>query len=112
MKNNLHIANQYMEIFFSGENLDRLRDLLGDNFHFKGPLFEFDSADAYVKSLKDSPPKNFNYKILHRYDAKDSVCFIYAFSKPGISTHMIQRFAFKNQKITDILLIFDTADFK
>jgi hypothetical protein len=40
-----------MEILFSGERMDELGLLFSDEFTFKGPLYEFSSGDAYIKSL-------------------------------------------------------------
>jgi len=110
--NNLETAKQYMEIFYSGKNLNRLRNLFCDKLYFEGPFFQFTSANDYINSLEVSPPVNFKYKILHCYEDKNSVCLIYSFTKADISTNMMQRFVFKNGKISEILLIFDTSDFK
>ena len=107
----LKLAMTYMEIFFSGENLDRLRPLLADDLLFCGPFCEFDSADSYIKSLQSDPPKAFEYKIVGSFGGDSSVCLFYQFTKPGVSTPMAQMFEVKEGKISEILLVFDTGAF-
>jgi len=108
----MDLALKYMEIFYSGKNIDRLYQLFSDDFIFNGPLFKFDSAKGYVKSLMDDPPKGLTYKIIQTYESESSVCLVYEFSKPGIScVPMAQLFETRKNKISRILLIFDTQAF-
>ncbi len=107
----LELANKYMEVFYSGESLDDLHQLFANEFSFKGPFYEFDTAEAYIESLKLNPPKDFNYKIIESYEKEESACLVYQFSKPGVSTLMAQMFEVTNEKISTILLVFDTASF-
>ena len=109
--NPLQLARSYMEIFYSGEDLLRLVDLMSEDCHFKGPLFEFYSAKAYVESLIAGPPVDVRFTELTAYEDENSACLIYQFSKPGIEAMMCQRFIVVNGKINDILLIFDTGGF-
>lgn len=107
----LELASKYMEIFYSGKSLDALQPLLSKNMMFKGPLFEFDTAEAYIASLKSSPPENFEYEIIDSYQKDNSVCLVYSFTKPGVTTLMSQSFKIRDNKISEILLIFDTGAF-
>ena len=107
----LHLATKYMEILFSNGDLDQLHEILADNLKFEGPLFTFDSADSYIKSLKKDPPIDFNYELIKSYEDATSACLVYIFNKPGITTTMFQTFETKNNKITGILLVFDTSVF-
>ena len=107
----LQLARSYMEIFYSGTDLLRLMELMNEDCHFKGPLFEFYSVKAYVDSLLADPPLDMHYKELTAYENENSACLIYQFSKPGIEAVMCQRFTVVNAKISDILLIFDTGNF-
>lgn len=52
-----------------------------------------------------------NRAIMHSYEDSTSACIIYQFSKPGITLPMTQLFEVKNEKISKILLIFDTGKF-
>ncbi len=108
----MDLALRYMEIFYSGKNIDRLYQLFSDDFSFYGPLFQFDSAKDYVKSLIDDPPEGLTYKIIQSFESESSACLVYEFSKPGIScVPMAQLFETNNDKISKILLIFDTRAF-
>jgi hypothetical protein len=107
----LKLALQFMEIFFSGEQMDRLRPLLADDFSFSGPLYQFDSTDAYINSLETDPPKGFEYEMIRSFEDESSACIIYQFTKPGVSTPMAQIFEVRKGKISKILLVFDTDAF-
>jgi hypothetical protein len=107
----LKLAMTYMEILFSGKNLERLRPILADDFLFCGPFYQFDSADAYIKSLQSDPPKKFEYKITGSFGGDSSVCLFFQFKKPGVSIPMAQMFEVKEGKISEILLVFDTDAF-
>ncbi len=107
----LKLAHKFMEIFFSGENMWRLRPLLADDFSFSGPLYQFDSPDAYIKSLETDPPKGFKYEIIRSYDDESSACLLYQFTKPGVCTRMAQMFEVREGKINRIILVFDTGAF-
>ena len=100
-----------MEIFYSGENMDRLYPLITNDFTFQGPLFEFESAKSYIESLIGDPPIECNYSLIESYETKSSACLVYQFSKPGISVPMAQYFEVDNEKISRILLVFDTRAF-
>jgi len=107
----LDVALKYMEIFFGGKNMEDLRSLLTDDCKFEGPFYQFETAADYVRSLREDPPQDFKYEILQRFENESSVCLVYQFSKPGISTPMVQVFEFRENKICKILLIFDSGVF-
>lgn len=108
----IELAQKYMEIFFSGENVEDLSGLFADEFSFVGPFYRFDSALAYIDSLQSDPPQKCEFQILHTFEKTSSVCFIYQFIKPGISTPMAQTFEIRGGKICNVLLIFDTGVFQ
>ncbi len=108
----LELAFKYLEIFFSGENLDELKNLLAEDLSFTGPLFKFSSAEVYVKSLKEDPPKGMKYEIIKTFADDDSVCVIYNMSKGKFVTPMAQYFEMENSKIKKIILIFESKEFK
>lgn len=107
----LKIALTYMEIFFSGKNMERLYDILADDLIFEGPFYQFHSAQEYIDSLVSAPPIDCEYKLLKSFANGNSVNLLYTFSKPGISTPMSQWFEICDGKISKILLIFDTGKF-
>lgn len=104
----LELALKYLEIFYSGNNLDRLKDILASDLSFTGPLYAFNSAADYVNALKSDPPGGMNYKIIKSFDDENSACIIYQFYKGNVSTQMAQLFEVKDEKINKINLIFDT----
>ncbi len=107
----LELAHKYMEIFFSGGDIEELGHIFSKDFTFSGPFYEFDSAEAYLDSLRSDPPENFCYELIRSFENESSACLVYQFSKTGISTPMAQMFEVSNGKICKILLIFDTGPF-
>ena len=107
----LDLALQYIDIVFGGEDIDRLNNLLADQFSFQGPFFRFNNAADYINSLKADPPEGFGYTMIITFEDEKSACLVYRFSKPGINTPMAQLFETDNGKISKILLVFDSAPF-
>ena len=107
----LDLAFRYMEIFFSGKELDRLQGILHDDLKFRGPLYQFNSAREYIASLQADPPIDCSYKIFHAFEKENVVNLLYNFEKPGISAIMSQLFEVRDSKIINIVLIFDSAAF-
>lgn len=107
----LDTALKYMDILYSGKDIEMLRNILSEELIFKGPFFEFDTAEDYINSLKSDPPIGFKYELLYTFEESSVVCLIYQFSKPGIQTPMTQLFEFREDKICKTLLIFDTSQF-
>jgi hypothetical protein len=92
--------------------LDQLQEILAVDMQFRGPFHHYHQATDYINSLKSDPPENFRYEMIKTYSDDTSACLVYRFSKPGIKTIMTQIFEVKNDKITHILLVFDTKDFR
>jgi hypothetical protein len=107
----LELALKYMDLFFTGKNLEELLHFLADDLRFRGPFYEFDTAEAYVSALASDPPEGFEYEVLASFECGSSACLFYQFSKPGISVPMAQLFEVRDGKISRILLIFDTEAF-
>ena len=107
----LELALQYMDIVFRGKNMDALRPLFASDFTFKGPLYEFDTAEGYIQSLASDPLEGFDYQIIRAFEEESSACLVYQFSKPGVSVPMAQLFEIREDKISKILLVFDTGAF-
>ncbi|MCK5353019.1 hypothetical protein KAJ77_10565, partial [bacterium] len=65
----------------------------------------------YINSLKSDPPVGCEYRLIRVFESTGSVNLIYEFIKGEFRTPMSQLFEFENDRITRILLIFDTAGF-
>lgn len=108
----LALAQQYMDIFFGDGDIERLREILADDCRFVGPFYRFDSAQAYIDSLKSDLLEDFGYQIIKAYEDEDSACLVYRFSKPGIEIPMTQVFEVADGRISNILLLFDSGVFE
>lgn len=107
----LQLAMRYMEIVYSGTELERLYDLFAVKLAFSGPFVSFDTAAGYVTSLQDDPPLGFEYTLRQTFENGNAACLWYEFSKPGICTEMAQLFEAEQGKLTRITLLFDSARF-
>ena len=105
------LVDQYMEVLFSGRDLDRLREVFHPDLYFEGPLTTFHSAEEYINDLKSAPPVDFSYEIVNSFFLGSKVCLHYLFRKPGIHTTMIQIFEIEEGQIKRINLYFDDGLF-
>ena len=112
MKKPLELALEYLEIFVGNKPLSELSDILDEQCSFQGPMYQFNSAVAYINSLESDPALNASYDIIASFEDNSSACIIYQFKKPGIDTAMSQTFKIRNGKIVEILLIFDASVFR
>ncbi len=107
----LELAQQYMDILFTGKDVGRLGEILAEDCRFVGPFYQFDSARAYIDSLQSGLLSDFGFDIIKAYEDADSACLIYQFSKPGVDIPMAQVFEVTDNRISSILLLFDSAAF-
>jgi hypothetical protein len=107
----IDLAQEYLEIFFSGTKLERLYSIFDENLEFCGPFVHSNTAKEYIESLVQDPPAGLSYKIISEYENKSNACIIYRFSKVGIDVLMCQEFYVTDSKITKMNLIFDTGKF-
>ena len=107
----IELVFKYMEIFFSGENIEELSHLFAKDFTFRGPLYEFNSAQDYINSLKSDPSRGFAYEIIGSFENRSSARLVYRLTNPGVSTLMAQLFEVSDDKISKIVLVFDTDAF-
>lgn len=105
----LALALEYMDAVFSGKNIANLSRLLTPDFSFHGPFYQFHSAQDYIAALQADPPEGFAYDVIKSFSDGDSVGLFYQFTKEGITTPMAQLFTLQDEKISAVLLIFDTG---
>lgn len=100
------IAEQFIKFFCKG-NIDSLAGLLSENLRFQGPLFNFDSREAYLKALHDDPPEKTACEIISLTNNDDSVCIFYKYGKGEAHITIAQHFKFQGNLISEILIVFD-----
>jgi len=105
----LKIALKFLDTFYHEDDPELLRELVHTDLSFEGPMYEFSSAEDYIESLKQVPPRDMEYRIIKSFGDDNSVCLVYEFSKPGVRTTMVQLFDIDVGKIRRIRLVFDTA---
>ena len=104
-------VQRYFDVFFVSHDFDSLTEIFHDDLQFRGPLVSFDSAADYIAGLKHDPPVDCRYEKRFECDGEEGINVIYRFLKPGLSVEMSQLFQFRNNKISRILLIFDSSRF-
>lgn len=108
--NNREIAMEFLRRFCAGD-VDGLDSLLATALQFNGPFHQFHSSEAYLVSLKNNPPKKCSYRVLSVTECSDSVSIFYNYEKSDRTITIAQLFRFENQKISEILLVFDGRGF-
>ncbi|MEM9024851.1 MAG: nuclear transport factor 2 family protein [Bacteroidota bacterium] len=104
-------ARLYLDVIFVSRAWERLRSVMTDDCSFKGPFFQFESADEYIDVMRSDPPDESEYELVETFQNESSVCVWYRFSKPDLTSMMAQRFVIRDQKIHHIDLVFDAVDF-
>lgn len=109
--NKIEVVEKYFDILSSDADLEQLRSIFSSNMQFKGPLFQFETAEDYIESLVSEPPIGFRFNIIDMFEKENKVVAIYDFSKGDLHTPMAQFFEFDGELISKILLIFDSSEF-
>lgn len=107
----LELAHTYMQIVFSGKNVDRLEEILTNDFTFTGPLYEFGSAAEYIDAMREDPLAGARYTITESFENEHAACLIYTFSRPGVTVTMAQTFTMWDGRICRVELLFDPRPF-
>ena len=104
-----HQANalDFVTAFCEGR-LDDLSQWLADDLHFHGPMLECSGREAYLEALRKSPPEPAPYRIVTVTKNPHQVCVVYEYENPKGTLTIAQVFAFENNRIVDIRVIFDT----
>jgi len=105
--NNRDIALEFLRCFCAVD-LAGLAPLLAKDLRLRGPLYRFDSRDSYLDSLKDDPPEECTYRVLSVTESKDCVSLYYDYDKRDRTITIAQLFRFENQRICEMLLVFDS----
>jgi len=106
------LALRYLDVFVGREPIETMLDLLhASDFRFAGPFFEFDSAEAYVRALRDDPALDCSYEPITVLEQGTEACVLYEFRRGELRTPMAQLFRVRDERIHGVLLIFDSASF-
>lgn len=108
--NNREIALEFVTAFCAGD-VDALVPLLTDDLQFSGPFFKFNSASAYLDVLRSGPLEPSGCRLISVTANTDSVSVYYDYDKSAATITVAQLFTFRDQKISEILLVFDGRGF-
>ena len=112
MEGAAEVVAQYHQAFSSGDGA-KARSLLADDLHFKGPIEEFDNAEAYMQSVAKLA------QIVTGSDVKkvladgDDVVTIYDLhtSTPAGTSNIAEWATVKGGKIAEMRVFFDARPF-
>src|SRR5262245_17014560 len=106
------VVEQYQRAFGSGD-LETARSLLADDLHFKGPLEEFDSADAFMQSVARLAQIITGTELKKVIADGNDVVTIYELrtSTPAATSDVAEWATVKNGKIAEIRVFFDARPF-
>lgn len=105
----LELMHCYLKAFFGQAPREDLCQLLHGKLKFKGPFLSCDNASDYIKALEADPMENASYTIVDEFEKENSACVIYELSKPGIKMLVAQWFKIQDNKIIEILTVFDSG---
>lgn len=103
------ISVAFAEAFCSGD-LERLASFLTADFQLRGPLFTFDSREAYLQSLREDPPERGGCRVLHATGNGEDAAVLYEYRKASSTVLVAQFSRLSGGLITEVRLVFDTAD--
>lgn len=112
MKNATDVVENYYQAF-ENKDYEKARSLLINDFKFKGPMMEFDSADECIEQMKKCGFEAQHKTIRSISDGTQVVkIFEWIVRQPFQGTfRMCECFQVKNDKIVSADLFFDTANF-
>jgi hypothetical protein len=108
--NNQEVALEFIERFCAGD-INGIEHLLSADLRFRGPFYEFNSAEEYITSLLSNPPERCGFNILSITEGDDSLAVFYDYKKPEGVIRIAQLFKFKELLISEMLLVFDGRGF-
>ena len=101
------IAVEFIERFCSAD-VSGLKELLAPDLKFRGPWFQFDSAQDYLESLSNDSFEKCQYRLISVTENDDQVVTIYDYIKVDKKIIIAQLFQFDEHiKINEMLLVFD-----
>ena len=103
----VEIAKEFIKRFCRGD-VEGLEELLHEALRFQGPLFRFNSRSDYLESLRRDPPKKSQFRVLSVTENEEEVSIYYEYGKENGFLTIAQLFRFENDKISEILLVFDS----
>jgi hypothetical protein len=105
------VALKFLSCFCAGD-INGLAPLLAEDLEFTGPFHRLRSRDEYLDILKNDPPEKCGFRVISISEDGDSVSVFYDYEKSDSSVTIAQLFKFRNQKISEILLVFDGRGFE
>jgi len=109
------LVNRYLTAFYSGD-FAAARELVGDDFHFKGPFVEAANKEAYFSSAALLAPVVKGHKLLRQWQEGNEVCSIYDVNletPAGKGTvTMSEWHTTENDQLRSGRVILDTAAFR
>ena len=106
---NQQIALEYIRCFCAGD-IEGLEPIMANNLKFSGTFVSFDSLDEYLDSLRNDPPEKCQYRVLSITENSDSVALFYDYEKPNGVIRIAQLFKISDEKINEILLVFNGGE--
>lgn len=112
---NQKLIREYLQSFYTG-NFVEARNLVSDDFHFKGPFIEANSKDAYFSSAARLAPIVRGHNLLRQWEDGNEVCSIYEMKVEtpvgAGAVQMSEWHTIRDGKLASGRLIFDTAAFR
>ncbi len=106
------VFREYLDRFSDGD-LEGARELLAEDFSFRGPMLEAEGRDAFLQGAAQLAPIVRGNQMLRQWEEGEEVCSIYEFSietpAGAGSIPMAEWVRVRDGKLLSARLIFDTA---
>ncbi len=114
MTSPLSVAKQFLGAF-TAKDADKIRNLIGEEMRFEGPMMRFDDRDSFLAGLcplvQGWDTRHENIRALEQGD-EVALMYDWVMTAPlQQSVPMMEWYRVKEGKIVDIKLMFDTAKF-
>ncbi len=109
---NTDIVKRFAQAFFD-KDIDTVKELVAENYSFKGPMMEMNSREELIAFIENLPFEvtEINSSYIEQGNQVVKICRD-DFTVPPIGTQdMCEVFTFENGKIVKAQLFYDTAPF-
>lgn len=102
------LAKEYVRCFCHGD-LSGMSAILAEDFHIRGPLYEFNSRQAFIDRLASLNAPTAEYDVLSCIACIDEACVFFRYQLGKLDLTMAMQFLCAGNRIRSALLVFDTA---
>lgn len=102
------LAQHYVRAFCAGD-IAHMATLLADDFAIQGPLYRFDSAQAFLDRLRELNAPRADHELLSLHGDANQASVFFRYRLGPMNLLMAMHFSAREGRLDNALLVFDTA---